>query len=873
MLRKVLAVFPVFILFAFSGLFVFASPSAPVVFEVQRQDLTTAEKQDRTWDWIKSELRDNYTYLDFADSLKPLLDAAHNDDYNKKGSELEQEVKIWLSLIFVAAKENKKGALAFLLQSQSLTLEQQKSRWNSLVDAGVGEQQDALLNPKYAYLVKTPISIKKGEKVYKVNLEPLFLAAKRFGVVKTGEEFSKIKIPGFREMIWDFYFLSSVGEREINAALTTADDKNKPKLNNLWSGIKDELKKPEYAHLSKNPIPINNKNYDLEPLFKVAQSSFTGNGYDLDLAAKMQLQDLVNAGIDAQKLKDALDVKNNENLNTLWTGIKDELKKPEYAHLSKTLINIGGTEYDLAPLFAAAKDDTQYAKKGSELPVQAKKKLQELVNDIVTAQNVKDALGVKNNENLNTLWSGIKDELKKLEYAYLSKTLINIGGTEYDLAPLFAAAKDDTQYAKKGSELPVQAKKKLQELVNDIVTAQNVKDALGVKNNENLNTLWSGIKDELKKLEYAYLSKTLINIGGTEYDLAPLFAAAKDDTQYAKKGSELSAQAKDKLQELVNDIVAVQNVKDALGVKNNENLNTLWSGIKDELKKLEYAYLSKTLINIGGTDYNLEFLFTTAKDDTQYAKKGSELPVQAKKKLQELVNDIVTAQNVKDALDVKNNENLNALWSGIKDELKKSEYAYLAETAITVDGTDYNLGSLFAAAEYYAQYEKKGSELPARAKNKLQSLVNAGVQHQIFKASLTKANIQKNQKLDDLWTQVKKILNQPEFSKLKNTSIKIKNKNYDLELLFAAAKKKVGVKDSAFSLDAKLQLQKFLNDQVTSKMIENQLLALKQAEAAKNQWIKEIQQRQLLTTGLVTGGVLLVAAGLGGFYWFFKIRK
>ncbi len=616
MLRKVLAVFPVFILFAFSGLFVFASPSSPVVFDAQRQDLTTAEKQDHTWDWIKSELRDNYTYLDFGDGLKPLLDAAHNDDYNKKGSELEQEVKIWLSLIFVAAKENKKGALAFLLQSQSLTLEQQKLRWNSLVDASIGENQDALLNPQYAHLAKTLILIKKKGKEYKVSLEPLFLAAKRFGVVKTAEDFSKIKIPGFRKMIWDFCFLFFVGEKEINAALTTADAENKPKLNNLWTGIKDEL-------------------------------------------------------------------------------------KTKYAHLSKTLINIGGTDYNLEPLFTAAKDDTQYQNKGSELSVQAKKKLQELVDAVVIPQKFKDALGVKN----------------------------------------------------------------------------------------------------------------------------------------------------------------------------NENLNALWTGIKDELKKAEYAHLSKTLINIGGTDYNLEPLFTAAKDDTQYQNKGSQLPDPAKDKLQELVNDIVTAQNVKDALDVKNNENLNALWSGIKDELKKSEYTYLAETAITVDETDYDLEPLFAAAKYYAQYEKKGSELPARAKNKLQSLVNAGVQHQIFKASLTKANIQKNQKLDDLWTQVKKILNQPEFSKLKNTSIKIKNKNYDLELLFAAAKKKVGVKDSAFSLDAKLQLQKFLNDQVTSKMIENQLLALKQAEAAKNQWIKEIQQRQLLTTGLVTGGVLLVAAGLGGFYWFFKIRK
>ena len=790
MLKKVLAVFPVFIFFAFSGLFVFTSPSSPVVFKAQPQDLTTAEKQDHTWQWIKSELRNRYTYLDFGPDWKPLLTAAKDDaQYEKKGSELEQIVKDLLLEIFASTKINKIGVQSFLLGKRTSFLRQQKFKWDSLVDAIVVEDHIyALLNPQYAYLAKTPISIKKEGKEYKGILEPLFIAAKRFGSAKTPEEFAKINIPGFREIIWDFRFLSFVGESDINAAFAAADAKNKPKLNNLWAGIKDELKKPEYVYLAKNPILINNEDYDLKRLFDSAHD-FTGNGYDLPLEAKMQLQDLVNPGIDAQKLKDALDVKNNENLNTLWTGIKDELKKPEYAHLSKTLINIGGTDYNLEFLFAAAKDDTQYQNKGSELPDPAKDKLQGLVNDIVTAQNVKDALDVKNNENLNALWSGIKDELKKSEYTYLAETTITVDGTDYKLGSLFAAAKYYAQYEKKGSELPVQAKKKLQELVDAVVIPQKFKDALDVKN--------------------------------------------------------------------------------------NENLNALWTGIKDELKKAEYAHLSKTLINIGGTDYNLEPLFTAAKDDTQYQNKGSQLPDPAKDKLQELVNDIVTAQNVKDALDVKNNENLNTLWSGIKDELKKSEYTYLAETAITVDGTDYNLGSLFAAAKYYAQYEKKGSELPAQAKNKLQSLVNAGVQHQIFKASLTKANIQKNQKLDDLWTQVKKILNQPEFDKWKDTSsIKIKNKNYDLSLLFAAAKEEADVKGSALPLDVKLQLQELLNDQVTSKMIENQLLALNQAEAEKNKQAKEKQQSQDLTIGLATGGGVLVAAGVGGFlYWFFKIRK
>ena len=231
MLKKVFVVFPVFIFFAFSGLFVFASPSSPVFFQCQPQVLTNEQKQDLTWEQIKSELRNTYIYLDFPSDWKSLLDAAKNDaQYEKKGFELEQEVKIWLLDIFAGIKSTKTGVLEFLLKNWTISLREQKSRWNSLVDAGVGEKHiDALLNPQYAYLVKTQISIKKeGKEIYKVSLEPSFLAAKRFRFLETAEEFVKIKIPGFREMIWDFHYLFSVGEREINAALTTVDDEKNP---------------------------------------------------------------------------------------------------------------------------------------------------------------------------------------------------------------------------------------------------------------------------------------------------------------------------------------------------------------------------------------------------------------------------------------------------------------------------------------------------------------------------------------------------------------------------------------------------------------------------------------------------------------------
>ncbi len=386
MLRKVLAVFPVFILFAFSGLFVFTSPSSPVVFEAQPQALTAVQKQDLTWQWIKSELRNRYTYLDFYPDLKPLLDAAHSDDYNEKGSELEQKVKDRLLSIFNwARRKDKTGVLAFLLENQLDFLWEQKLKWNSLVDASIGENQDALLNPKYAYLAKTPISIKK--EVYE-SLEPLFIAAKRFGVLETWEEFAKIKIPGFKKMIRDFYFFP-IEESDINAAFAAADAKNKPKLNNLWTAIKDELKKPEYVYLVKTPILINNENYDLELLFEVAQSSFTGNGYTLPLAAKIKLQDLVNANIDGEKFKVALTAINNQKLDDLWTQLKKVFNQPEFSKWKNTSIKIKNKNYDLSLLFAAKeKADV----KGSVLPLDTKLQLQELLNDQVTSKMVENQL-------------------------------------------------------------------------------------------------------------------------------------------------------------------------------------------------------------------------------------------------------------------------------------------------------------------------------------------------------------------------------------------------------------------------------------------------------------------------------------------------
>ena len=477
---------------------------------------------------------------------------------------------------------------------------------------------------------------------------------------------------------------------------------------------------------------------------------------------------------------------------------------------------------------------------------------------------------------IDQLWSEIKDEIKQPWYYFLIEIPIEISTQDdklYDLGPLYKAAQNENELAASGSSLTTEgAREKLLELVDAGLDSAKVNSALryeewaGFANI--LSELWNlPFVKELIKPKYAHLAKTLISIKKERKEvykvsLKPLFNDTRNQEDI-KVWYEMPTSTKDLLIGLA-DHVGIVDLRPTLA---KTALDLLWSEIKSELKT-KYAYLSKAPIGIDETDYDLEPLFAAAKNDAQYEKKGSELSVQAKDKLQELVNDVVIPQKFKDALDVKNNEKLDAFWSKIKSEMKKPDYAYLVKTPILVNGNNYNLEPLFVAVKN--EYGVLGSQLSDSAKNKLQSLVSADVQHQIFKTSLVTIN---NQKLDNLWNQLKKVFNQTEFSKWKNTSIKIENKSYDLKLLFTA-NDKTTVKGSALPLDTKLKLQELLNDQVTSKMVENQLLALNQAEAEKNKQAKEKQQHQDLTIGLATGGGVLVAAGLGGFlYWFFRIRK
>ena len=560
-----------------------------------------------------------------------------------------------------------------------------------------------------------------------------------------------------------------------------------------------------------------------------------------------------------------------DKIDQLWTGIKDEIKKPDHYFLTKITIEIptqGGKLYDLGTLYKAAQ--TELATSGSSLTTEgAREKLLELVNAGLDSARVNSALSHEEGfgfvYKLSNLSGAFFRESAKPKYAHLAKNPFSIkkkGKEVYkgSLEPLFNAFRnqEDTPWY----VLPTTAK----DLLITLTTAQvGFADLRPTLAKTALDLLWSEIKSELKT-KYAYLSKNPILVNGNNYNLEPLSTAAKNDAQYEKKGSELPAPAKNKLQELVNAVVIPQKLKDALDVKNNEKLDAFWSEIKSELKKPEYAHLSKTSILVNGNNYNLEPLFVAVKNE--YGVLGSQLSDSAKNKLQSLVSADFQHPIFKNSLataNIQNNQKLDNFW----EELKKTKYANLARlpVKININNKSYDLAKIFSTI---TQFNGKGSKLPLEPKTELQNLINAGITPQQLGDVLKQMLVS----LDNLWNQLKKVFNQPEFSKWKNTLIKIKNKSYDLKLLFVAIKEKADVKGSALPLDTKLKLQELLNDQVTSEMIENQLLALNQAEAEKNKQVKKKQQSQGLTIGLATGGGVLVAAGLGGFlYWFFRIRK
>ncbi len=387
------------------------------------------------------------------------------------------------------------------------------------------------------------------------------------------------KIFAFFPVFTLFFFLglfsftslsTSVFFSSTSAPVLQTTKEERAKIDQFWQKIKDELKKPEYAYfqLASHLFWIKEKQVSLEILFKQKSDI-------LEEDAVFKILELLKLGIFYQDVKRSLHKAYVLRRDFFWTKIKDELKKPEYAHLSKTPITIDGTEYSLEPLFIAAA-------KGS-LTLEEEKVLLKLAQDeIVPHQQFKDALA---KTALDLLWSGIKDKLKKPEYAHLSKTNIEIDGTRYDLRNLFVAAKDDTQYRKEGSELPASEKDKLQELVNAKVVFSDLLDSLKLLNSKRLTVfqkLWTNQPSSfhyllwlpLFNIQNLTVNQMDLTVGQLGSEIAGMLADQKLDF------INLSEKGKQELLSLLNEVGSLSEVVKTAVWKQVQN-SEKWKKITD----------------------------------------------------------------------------------------------------------------------------------------------------------------------------------------------------------------------------------------------------------------------------------------------------
>ena len=149
-------------------------------------------------------------------------------------------------------------------------------------------------------------------------------------------------------------------------------------------------------------------------------------------------------------------------------------------------------------------------------------------------------------------------------------------------------------------------------------------------------------------------------------------------------------------------------------IDESRKLDVFWLEIKELLKTPTFEYLQDFSISIGEKgSFNLKGLFTAAKNDAQYEKKGSELPAPAKRALQDLINAKLQPEDVW-AVFQKWEKNLDNLWTGLKEELKNPEYTNPSNSSVQIDGKSYKISSLLTAVR--TQSAVSGSALGMNTK-------------------------------------------------------------------------------------------------------------------------------------------------------------
>ena len=385
-------------------------------------------------------------------------------------------------------------------------------------------------------------------------------------------------------------------------------------------------------------------------------------------------------------------------------------------------------------------------------------------------------------------------------------------------------------------------------------------------NNQLLDNKWNTLKNNFA--DYADFQSDSVEIGSTTYTLTDLWAKSADSSNPA--GSTFADDAKEQLQDLVDNSIGWTTIKNELDEANDNKLDNLWNTLKLDTNLGGY-----TGFNPGDNDFTIRsnpYRIHLLIRNKGVATAGRSLDAPIKTQLQALVNNGVTASQVRSALDTANTANntaLNNLWTALKLDTNLGGYTGFnpGDNDFTIGNNPYRIHLLITNKEL----ETAGSALTlAQGKTQLQALVNASVTASQVRAALNTAN---NEKLDDLWTAILALFKRREYDPETDVLI-VKDKTYAFKILPFLTQERLSQKDSGSTLedDAKKELQALVNDGITVQDIETYWNSVQKQKA--NEKKQEETKNKNLAIGLGTAGGVVALAGAGGFaYWFLKIRK
>ena len=316
-----------------------------------------------------------------------------------------------------------------------------------------------------------------------------------------------------------------------------------------------------------------------------------------------------------------------ETKTKLLTDLKNALDQLVAFDPTVTQLPLKGQKYDLNQLIAARdkllEDDFETSQESAFNQVKA------LFSNQIYASHIIQAI------NQLTKYRAIKNFLTQMSTDQ-KLTSLQIQNTNYSFTSLF------TDLAKDFADFSSNALVQLQALVDDKIDVNQLDTTY--QNTIALIDLWNEIKDELNAYPGAVFNEEIAVSDKGTFTINHLLSEKNDNF------IDLSSDARSQLQALLNAKVANGELGTALTThnNNNNNLNTLWTALKTALASYTGTNPGDRDITISDKPYRLNLLVANKK----LATAGSDLtPEQGKDQLQALINNQVTAQDVKTALD------------------------------------------------------------------------------------------------------------------------------------------------------------------------------------------------------------------------------